>query len=319
MKGIELESGLWIDGDDAPQRIDARLEKGEIDETTAERLRSFHDRGYTRFQLEQDDLVDALEGAFDRLWRSKPNDLLYAFDGPPRRMSRADESRERAHRYRIHDVHSHEDAALELYLLPELHRLVGEMLGEPVVAIQSLLFEYGSQQVLHRDPVVVPTGAPGHLVAAWIALEDIVEGSGELVYVPGSHRLPYYEFTPGGYMFDAAVMGEKEIEEATRWFEAQLEQRGLSREHFTAEKGEVLLWHASLHHGGGPVTDRSLTRKSLVIHYSTRQTYTKRSITVAEEVGDHEEMVVLETEKLIERGDIAGFANPAAGSKAPSE
>lgn len=42
---------------------------------------------------------------------------------------------------------------------------------------------------------------------------------------------------------------------------------GLEQKTFRPRKGDVLIWSADLVHGGSPVTDPSLTRKSLVGHY----------------------------------------------------
>src|SRR6185503_8081014 len=104
----------------------------------------------------------------------KPADLLYASDQPfLRRMSSADAARDRKPGVRVQEVHSHSRAARRLYLHPKLHAIASLILGEQAVAIQSILFEYGAAHRLHRDPVFVQTAEPGHLLAAWIALEDI--------------------------------------------------------------------------------------------------------------------------------------------------
>src|SRR6266516_4337125 len=76
-------------------------------------------------------------------------------------------------------------------------RFVELIFGAPAIAFQSLYFEYGSQQGLHRDPMFVVTDPPSHLLASWVALEDITPDSGPLAYVPGSQHLPWYEFEPG--------------------------------------------------------------------------------------------------------------------------
>jgi ectoine hydroxylase-related dioxygenase (phytanoyl-CoA dioxygenase family) len=34
-----------------------------------------------------------------------------------------------------------------------------------------------------------------------------------------------------------------------------------------AKKGDVLIWHANLVHGGAPILNPALTRKSMVVHY----------------------------------------------------
>ena len=315
--GMHPGSDLWIDQPQAETRIRALRERDELSAEQADGLLHFADNGYLVFSPGFDDqALDAVNAGVDRLWREKPADLAYACDSPARSMALAEVGERRA-RYRIHDLHSHVPAALDLYLQPRIFEYARQILGDDAVAIQSLYFEYGSEQILHRDPVVVPTGAPGHLLAAWIALEDISADSGALVYVPGSHRLPYYTFSPGEYMFDGSRMGEEEIRAGTAWDDEQARRRGLEPKIFTARKGEVLLWHASLRHGGSPVRDPSLTRRSFVVHYAPRRSYLSRSITVVDLVrqdGRVEERArIMETETVIERDGSAGFDNPMRG------
>ena len=310
--GLFLDSGLWIDQPDAPQRIAERLASGELTAEQAEALDHFVRWGYAVVPLELDErLFEQIETDVNRCWREKSPDLIYAYDGPPRWMSVADEAAHRKSKSRIHDLHSHSEAALSLYLEPRLHEIVRLILGEPAVAIQSLYFQFGSQQILHRDPVVVPTGAPGHLVAAWIALEDIHPDCGALAYVPGSHKLPYYEFRPGQYMFDGNTMGGEDIAAAFAFDEEQCRKHGLETRLFTPKRGEALIWHASLRHGGSPLLDPSLTRKSFVIHYATQASYPTRSITVFEPGPDGEEVPrICATERILERDGCCGFDNP---------
>ena len=45
-------------------------------------------------------------------------------------------------------------------------------------------------------------------------------------------------------------------------------ERGLKLEHFMARKADALIWAADLAHGGSPITDPALTRRSLVTHYT---------------------------------------------------
>lgn len=311
--GMVLDSGLWIDAPDVLERIEARRARGEINTAQAAGLRHFAEHGYLIVDLANGSThADELLVGLERLWRERPFDVAYAYDSPPRRMSGADPALHRRPKHRLHDIHSHVDAALELYLEAELLAWTRLILGQQPVAMQSLFFEFGSQQVLHRDTVVVPTGVPGHLIASWIALEDIDPGSGALKYVPGSHRLPYYEFAPGVYEFDASRMGAAEIEAATAWDNEQAEAHGLVPQLFTPRKGQALLWHASLRHGGGPVEDERLTRKSFVVHYSTAATYPVRAITVQEDDGA---MVVWETTTKIEREGDCGFDNPLRGRR----
>ncbi len=309
-------SSLWIDQPDAHDRVDEKLASSEITAETAEGLRHFIDQGYLVFPLDVDTgLFDEVTAFADGCWRERPADLAYAYDGPARFMTHADEARDRHSGYRIHDLHSHCPAARSLYLNRQIFDWVNLMLGEEAVAIQSLYFEFGSQQTLHRDPVVVPINAHGHMVAAWIALEDIHPDCGPLIYVPGSHRLPYFETQPGDYRFDAQHMGPELVERGMAWEEEQRRRAGLEPKHFTPRRGEVLLWHAALTHGGSPVRDPRLTRKSLVVHFSSRSTYDVRlSTRVARQIDGEEHWQPLrETRELLERGGCRGFQNPMLG------
>ncbi len=49
--------------------------------------------------------------------------------------------------------------------------------------------------------------------------------------------------------------------------EELIREKDLQKEVFLAKKGDILIWHANLIHGGLPVVNPALTRKSMVIHY----------------------------------------------------
>lgn len=312
---LELDSDLWLDQTDAEAQIADRLARGSLTAEQADKLHAFARDGYLIFPLDlPSETLDAVVEGVDGLWRDRPADVAFACDTPARPMARADEARDRRTRYRIHDLHSHVDAARQLYLSPQIFEWVKLVLGDNAVAIQSLFFEFGSEQMLHRDPVVVPTGKPSHLLAAWIALEDISPDCGALVYVPGSHRLPYYAFAPGQHMFDHATMGEAEISAAFAFDDAQCREHGLEQKLLTAKKGEVLLWHASLRHGGAPVRNPALTRKSMVVHFSTLGSYDQRGITVFDDVDGEERPRVMDTDVVLRQGGCAGFDNPMRGT-----
>lgn len=314
--GIFVPSNLWLDQDDAHQRLEERRRRGEIRDDVAESLAFFIDNGYLVFKLDlPTELIDQVHASAEAFWRDKPADLAYAYDGPARRMSFADEARDRQSRYRIHDIHSHSAAALELYLNRQIFDYVNLIFGEEAVAIQSLYFEYGSQQLLHRDPVVVPIAEPGHLLASWMALEDISPDCGPLVYVPGSHRLPYFELAPGEYQYDGQRHGPEVVEAGMAWEERQQQRHGLEPRLLTIKMGEVLIWHASLRHGGAVVKDPRLTRKSYVVHYTSKRTYHDRSISIAEPREGGDRWSVMETGELLEKNGCHGFQNPMLGAE----
>ncbi len=319
-----LASDLWVDQADAARRIDQWLKKGEIGAEQAANLRQFVERGYMVFDAGLPPRVfDELAADLERVWRERPADLTYSPHGPLRSFAHADAARDRRPSYRIADLHAHSAAAREIYLWRPIFEYVERILGQPAVATQSLYFEFGSQQALHRDPVFVQNPAASHLVAAWVALEDIHPDSGPLVYVPGSHRLPYYQLAPGDHRFDESRHGETETHAMGEFDRAQVRAAGLGTERLLCRRGEVLLWHSSLLHGGSAVADPARTRNSFVIHFSTLASYKLRRERLVELVpGPGGETVsrprIFETETVLVAGDCHGFDSPVRGYRPPS-
>lgn len=311
-----MASDLWLDQPDAHSRIDLRAGRGELEAEQAEKLHGFVDQGFMAVRLEcPDSLFEQFEKDVDQVWKEKPVDLAYAHSGGLTSMADSDEASERTPSYRIADLHSHSPAALDLYLNRQILEWVELLFGEPCVAFQSLYFQFGSRQSLHRDPVYVVTKPPSHLLAAWIALEDIGPDCGPLCYVPGSHRLPYYEFSPGRI----AIRAGEDYLPAYEFTRRQCEERGLGEQLLTCRRGDAFLWHASLVHGGSPVNDPQKTRRSFVVHYSTRANYLERSGSYSKsvQVGKNRPPEVRQfwagTRNLLERDGLAGFDNPLRG------
>ncbi len=308
---MERVPDLWIDGPDAHERIDERCASGFMTTGEANALHSFVDVGYLKLSI---DLPDDFAGGFaddvSRLWVERPVDLAVSppgkggptsfghYDGPTKPVG-----------YRIPDMHSHSSHALDLYLDPTVFRMVELICGEPAIAFQSLYFEYGSEQGLHRDPMFVATRPVSHLVAAWIALEDVTEEAGPLAYVPESHRLPYFEFTPGTVICGQAVPPRRtrEFQQSLR---ATMQEQGLTVQQFTCRKGDAFIWHSGLVHGGSPIADKTRTRKSFVTHYSTAANYRSREASLQVHDGDRWRKRRATTDFVIDRGETRGLDNP---------
>ena len=47
----------------------------------------------------------------------------------------------------------------------------------------------------------------------------------------------------------------------------KLIEHNIPKKIFTAKKGDLLIWHANLFHGGEPHLNKAKTRKSMVFHY----------------------------------------------------
>ncbi|HEY6137439.1 MAG TPA: phytanoyl-CoA dioxygenase family protein [Thermoanaerobaculia bacterium] len=305
-----LHMTIWLDETAAGNAIDEKLAAGALTAEEAANLRKFAADGYfiTHVELSAAE-SEEIDRDVDRLWREKPGNVAVAYDSPPFRFSFSDESAQRKPRYRIHELHVASPVARRLVLDPTLHRYASLILGETAVATQSLYFEFGSQQPLHRDSTVVPTPEFGRLVAAWIALEDITPDSGPLAYVPGSQKFPFCELSPGSYVYDPSRHTPQDVERAVRFYDEELRASGLPEHHFLAKRGDVLVWHSALMHGGAPPAAPERTRKSLVIHYSALRTQPTRLCAVREDGADS----VYETGEIVERGGAYAFGNPLEG------
>ena len=305
----QLYSELWLDQRNSHRQIRKRQRRGDITAQRAEQLRDFVDKGYMILSLNLDEgIYSEIEQAVERLWSERPRDVAYAYHSLLRRFSDSDPEH-RKPSCRIADLHTFNEAALSLYLHPEIFEVISLIFGEPAIATQSLYFQWGSQQGLHRDPVFVQMTPPSHLAAAWIALEDIGPDCGPLIYLPKSHRLPYYQFEPGRYLFDHGKDGEEGLKAAEEWDKRHCAEAGLELETLTCKRGDVLIWHHSLLHGGSFPTDPALTRKSFVVHFSTLSSMPQvmNSYLRSEDPENHEIFV---SEKILERGEARGFDSP---------
>jgi hypothetical protein len=160
-----------------------------------------------------------------------------------------------------------------------LKQLLSFILDKEVVPFQTLNFVKGSGQRAHSDSIHMTTYPLGYLIAAWIALEDIHPDSGPLFYYPGSHKLPYLLNDDFANYSSRFKLGNKQYSDYEDVTEEIIRQSGLQPEVFLPKKGDVLIWHANLIHGGMPVLNPALTRKSMVIHYYAKDVIKYHEIT----------------------------------------
>lgn len=171
---------------------------------------------------------------------------------------------------KVIDFHNSSIIGKKIMLHNNIVSFLEAVFGERVVAMQSLLFKYGSQQATHQDFAYVVSENPSHLAAAWIALEDIHIDSGPLFYYPGSHTNPKFNFGNGIFFNGQSTYNPDDFAE---FLEKSCKERGQERKTLLIKKGDVLLWHAALAHGGHTINNPALTRKSFVCHYSSVNAY----------------------------------------------
>lgn len=169
---------------------------------------------------------------------------------------------------KIFNLHETSRLAKEEFLCnPEITKLLSFLLGKKVIPFQSLNFTLGSEQRPHSDSIHMSTEPPGYLIATWIALEDCSPDNGPLCYYPGSHRLPYVtteDYESGNTIFTIGENSNRRYEDK---IESIIKEKGLKKYPFLAKRGDVLIWHANLLHGGSPINTPGATRRSMVCHY----------------------------------------------------
>ena len=158
-------------------------------------------------------------------------------------------------------------AVKALALHPEILALLRCCYGREPFAFQTLNFPVGSNQPIHSDATHFNSDPAGFMAGVWVALEDVDEAAGPLVYLPGSHCLPYVTAADLGLGADEVRAEPHPQRLFEPYWQEQIKQGGFQTTTFRAKRGDVLIWHANLLHGGAPVANHQLSRWSQVSHY----------------------------------------------------
>jgi phytanoyl-CoA hydroxylase len=214
-------------------------------------------------RLFSDSEIESIEFTAKSVWANCPSTILVDNLISGRRSFMHELSQEeKMQHFKVMDLYLEYESIRERALDSRLAEIIASLLGSAPVLGATLNFEKSSQQDYHVDSIYLTPETEGHLVATWIALEDVHADSGALQYIPGSHKIGTYTFSDGG----KRVIGD----EFPKWREymmSEVEKRGLNPEVFHAKKGDVFIWHSDLVHSGSPIKNFALTRKSLVSHY----------------------------------------------------
>jgi hypothetical protein len=220
----------------------------------AEQSISLHTKGYCLVDLSGSEWLDKIDGVVNALQPRLEAELQLwesGESGPPR----------------LQDGWIDHGAIRALALEPVVLDLLRHLYGREPFAFQTLNFAVGSEQHFHSDAVHFHSYPHGFMCGVWIALQDVQAESGPLIYFPGSHRLPYLSARALG-LDREAVMGEAHPQ---RLFEPSWQQavneHGFEKQQFLPKRGQLLIWHANLLHGGEPVQERTSRRWSQVNHY----------------------------------------------------
>jgi hypothetical protein len=266
----------WVDQDDAAFERDlARLRQaGVVDAEAETQLRFFREHGWLKLeQAVPHALIDKVLADVEQAWCDLPPQLVLsnALKAPTPMGEVAQVAGFRDASVRYLDFHNASEAAAEIMMLPAVLRFVEMCFGEKTAAMQTLLFENGTQQASHQDFAFVHSLRPACLMGAWVALEDARLDAGPLFYWDRSHHaVPKYAFGDGTVLAEGDGPHVRAFE---NYLENACRERALERLIFTPRKGDLLIWHSALVHGGMPRNDLALTRRSMVSHYTTQEAY----------------------------------------------
>ena len=127
--------------------------------------------------------------------------------------------------------------------------------GRPAFAFQTLNFAVGSQQPAHSDSVHFSSSPDGFMCGVWLALEDIDADIGNEHLGINAWHLPRRGAHGNAYR---------------KLWDELIALKGAKPERFTAKKGQAIVWHARLLHGGDKQNDPMRSRFSQVTHYYFR-------------------------------------------------
>ncbi len=167
-----------------------------------------------------------------------------------------------AHGTRVQDAWRFDTCVRQIALEQRVLQALRELVGREPRPFQTLNFPVGTEQKTHSDTIHFNSQPAGFMAGAWVALEDVDEGNGALVYYPGSHRLPEIGMQDVGVPPSYAHYGKYED-----YIQSMVEEMELRSQRGILKKGQVLIWHANLLHGGGRHPDKARSRHSQVTHY----------------------------------------------------
>lgn len=262
----------WLDRPDAPARIEQKLRAGGITDQEAKQCRKWHSEGYIVLEkLFDDETLDAVWASYERIVDAGEIKLAEkAGGGDP-------------YPGRLMNPHKKSGAFCRILKSAKLLHWIRVLMEREPKALQTIGSHKGSEQGVHSDSIHMTTYPLGYLTAAWIAFEDIHPDSGPLVYYPGSHRLPYV------FSNDVGISEAEFKREGYKPYHAKYEpyieelitRHNAKPKYFHARKGDVLIWHANLLHGGSKRRDLQYSRKAVVVHFFVKGAFVYHDLAAA--------------------------------------
>lgn len=163
---------------------------------------------------------------------------------------------------RVQDAWKSVNAVREVAVSSAVLSALKQLFGREPLPFQTLNFPVGTRQRSHSDTIHFNSIPRGFMAGVWVALEDIDRANGPLQYYPGSHKLP--EYSMQDFNLKTGYSNYHKYEEC---IDRLIRDNGLVAEFGLVKRGEAIIWHPNLLHGGAEQLDPRRTRHSQVTHY----------------------------------------------------
>ena len=178
---------------------------------------------------------------------------------------------------RVTNLHRHSKDIQALFSKNIAAKFCDYVFTELACIYTSLFFEAGSEQPIHRDTPYFHTKPVNRFVGFWIALEDVTLHNGPIQLVPGGHKSEEIDLEEIGRLHYANLSDinpncMKLWNTYQKLVKDKCDAEGLEALQIEMKKGDTLVWHPMLPHGGSPIANPRLTRKSIVFHITPENT-----------------------------------------------
>lgn len=165
---------------------------------------------------------------------------------------------------RIVNLHCIVKELRDLYIANETSlQIQDDFFGKESCIYTSLFFEVGTEQSIHRDSPYFCSKPENIYLGVWIPLEDANKNNGTLSVIKYGHLIG----EPDREKIVAKSKNNTEL-----WDNYQKDiydmciSNGLFIEQIPLNKGDIIIWHPELPHGGSTIIDKNSTRYSTVFH-----------------------------------------------------
>jgi hypothetical protein len=164
---------------------------------------------------------------------------------------------------RLANFHLESQAALAIGLNDAFHAPLTRFFRRPSSIYTSLTYKHGSQQTAHIDTPFFWTRPFNLYAGVWVALEDVQPEAGPLFYYPGSHK----RYATEADLFAAFEGCDRSVDLMFDQMRGEAEK--VARPELALiKKGDAVIWHPGILHGGTMATDPHATRYSIVFHFA---------------------------------------------------